>query len=404
MDSNCLPYYHGDPIEFFRMKLPNAKKIYLASNPTTHMCLEDGRKRGITNSHAVKNEPTWVNPRSGLSVFFTRGNYKCGKALIDQVRNVLPADAIIDYPHYTKLDLLRKLKTSDLDNAHFRIFGKRGKAITRLNELPHAQPKRLTFSTVSDRRECGIEHGGVLNRLLIYGSSGRPMEDWRCRPMPNEIYNLGKYLWERNYGYLTELSQVCPPNLCQVNFYYSRLKGHIRKHRDNGIRDSMGDIHYMSTPNSENSQLHGTNVMTFSLGHPMEFTLHAFRDDNSGRNNAKMYTDNDGLTLNLEDSSCFILHPKDDETHMHSAKFVGDNYFGVRVALNYRWCVNEKWFYTDQHPVKTLRWACANHVEMKADQIQWKFLLQGNERNYSKKEWIDIMLRNNCSNQYYFKS
>lgn len=317
---------------------------------------------------------------------------------------MLPVDAIVDHPHFTKLCLLEKLRESDLDNAHYRVFGKRGWAVTRLNELPHPQPRRLTFSTVSDIKKCELQHGGEMNRLLIYGSSGRPMEDWRCRPMPNDIYNLGKYLWERNYPYLTELSKVCPPNSCQVNFYYSRFKGHIRKHRDNGIRDCRGDVHYMSTPNSENSQLHGTNVMTFSLGHTMEFTLHAFRDDNSGKNNASMYTEIDGMTWKLNDGSCFVLHPVDDETHMHSARFVRADYFGVRAALNYRWCVNEKWFYGNQHPVKTLRWAYANHVEMTLDQIQWKFLLDGDERNYSREEWINLMVKYNCWNQYYFNS
>jgi len=371
---------------------------------TTRQLLNDGKKLIRTISSDTRVKPSWVNPRTSKSAKFSPECYMDGQHIIAMAKGCLPSDALVDRPHWTRLQLLEKLRQSSLDNAHYRIFGKRGKLITRLNELPHPQPKRLTFSAVSDTRSSTFDHGCELYRLCVYGASGRPMEDWRCRPMPFGIYNLGRYLWEKNHPFLTDLSRVSPPNSCQVNFYYSRFKGHIRKHRDNGIRDMGGCVHYMSTPIEENSQLHGTNVMTFSIGSPMEFTLHAFKDDKSGKNNAGMYTDTAGLTTTLEDGSCFLLHPTDDETHMHSARFVGVEYYGVRCALNFRWCVNEKWFYSDKHPLPSLRCAYANHVEMEKRQIQWQFLLHGKERNYKKREWVAEMVRYNCYNQHYFNS
>jgi len=403
-DNKKVPYYHGDPEMFFHSRLPMVKDIPIGDYATTHQCLVDGRERRKKGSpmKPQRIKPTWVNPRTERSVAIPGKYYTQRMDIIEKAIKCLPEGVMIDNPGWTDLQLLQRLKISSMDNAHYRCFGKRGNLVTQLNELPHPQPKRLTYSTISNVAACAKNHGGQVNCLIIYGSSGRPMEDWRCRPMPIDIYNLGKFLWERNHEYLTDLSRVCPPNSCQVNFYYSRFKGHIRKHRDNGIRAMNGVTRNMSTPNRENSQLHGTNVMTFTIGASMEFTLHAFKDDMSGKNNAGMYTDTYGLTTTLDDCSCFVLDPIDNETHMHSARFNQTEKFLVRAALNYRWCVNEKWFYGNNHPQASLRWAYANHIEMDKKEIQWKFLLEGRECNYSKVEWYRCMVENRCSNQYYF--
>ena len=351
-DSNGLPYYHGDAVRYVHSMLPHVRNFVHDEYATTYLALVDGQRFKDTGHRPIGGiiAPMWTNQRTGKSVLFRSISYKDGIGIIRLAIGCLPREALSDKPNWTKLCLLNRLRRSKLDNAHYRIFGKRGNLITRLNELPHPQPKRLTFSTISDIGECGQSHGRLLYRMMIYGASGRPMEDWRCQPMPMEVYNLGKFLWQKNHAHLTDLSKVCPPNSCQVNFYYSRFKGHIRKHRDNGTRDAKGGVHNMSTPNSENSQLQGTNVMTFTIGDPMNFTLHALRDDKSGKNNAKMYTDVAGLTTTLDDGSCFVLHPSDDEQFMHSAKFAKNGGNSVRIAMNFRWCRNEKWFYGFKSP------------------------------------------------------
>ena len=89
---------------------------------------------------------------------------------------------------------------------------------------------------------------------------------------------------------------------------------------------------------------------------------------------------------------------------MHSAKFVGSGVNRVRVAMNFRWCRNEKWFYGSNHPQNTLRWACANHLEIPREKIQWEFLLEGREQNYDRDEWEAAMCKKRCTNQYYFEN
>ena len=258
------------------------------------------------------------------------------------------------------------------------------------------------MSALADVDKTEAKDGKCLFALMMYGASGRPMEDWRCRPMCIDIFLLGVYLWTKNYDHLTDLSKVCPPNSVQINFYYSTLKGHMRKHRDNGIRGHKGKVHQISTPRSENSQIHGTNVMSFTVGSTMMFSLESFFPGKDGKNCAQMYKRTEGMTIDLDNYSCFLLHPQHDEDLMHSAKFASAVPGQVRISFNFRWCQNQKWFYGNMHPLPSMKHALASHIEMNPEKVQWNFLLRGQERNYDRDEWDMIINKRKRSNQIYF--
>ena len=407
-DAKGNSYYLGCPHAFMESKFQHTLQLVRPDIVTMKEVLLVGRKQRDTPSkdrQAVPGvAPTWVNPESGLSLKFPPEVCIHGQDIIQKAVNTLPTKALQGKHDETTRDLVERIRQCDLDNAHYRNFGRAGHLVTRLNELPHPQPKRLTMSAVADFACTQDIPGIAMWKLLIYGSAGRPMEDWRCRPITREVFMLGIFLWRMTYHHLTDLSKVFPPNSCQINFYYSTFGGKMREHRDNGIRDNKGRVHNMSTPRSENSQVHGTNVLSFTVGDTMKFKLSRSVKRTTGYHEKRTLECDDGMTMELEHGSCFLLHPHDDENFKHSAWFPRKSKGLVRVSFNFRWCQNLKWFHSGAHPIHSLEHALASQLEMRDKQIHWRFLLEGKERNYNKKEWEEVMKRKKCSNQFYFNS
>ena len=364
--------------------------------------LRDGTlfEKNMTTKEAY--EPDWVNPVTGLTVKLDKRCFMDGQMIISKAVSKLPPDAMRVVKDESVSDLMCRIRYSHLDNAHYRNRGRIGWMVTRLNELPHKQPKRLTFSAVVDSMPTtSLDHGKHLFRLNLYNSNcGIPLEDWRCRPMEREIYELGKYLWGKVHNRLSTMSKVFPPNSCQINFYYEALDGKMTKHRDYGSGGGRG----RNKVDSEDCQIQGTSVISFSVGAPMMFSQYRYDETNSKGcvSVYDRYVTDEGLSTMLWDGSCIVLHPKDDEIMLHGARFKKGGGDGVRAVFNYRWCQNWKWFYDNNHPMKSLRCAVANHLEIEDEDIKWNFLLEGRDRNYGKEDWErEIKSKGYTMHKYY---
>ena len=372
------------------------------------------------NSHQTESNVVWRNPTSGRSLVLGKECYSTGDMIIKNAVKTIPHDAMYVPYSESKRDLAIRLSRTNLDNSHFHNFGRYGRIITRLNELPHPQPKRITYSAVVDEAKCEGKYGGNLFKLMLYDRSGnRPLEDSRCRPMPREVYLLGKYLWESNAKYLTELSRTVPPNSCQINLYYSAYGGAQKPHSDNSRRKRRstyqrrkkshhriqnntrlcGDVQNFENPLAKirnSAQIHGTNVMSFSAGSSMKLSMYQYNK------NTDKFETNKVLGVILEHGTCFILDPRDDETMLHGAKFLCKSGGMVRASFNFRWCRMAHWFYGDQHVHRSLRNAVASHIEIKSKDVKWKFLLEGKERNYDYDKWKHEVEKKGYSGHLYF--
>jgi hypothetical protein len=51
-------------------------------------------------------------------------------------------------------------------------------------------------------------------------------------PMPSYMYEFMKMIWERTRDLMPIAARDIPPNHCSQQFYYSKLKGGMNKHRD----------------------------------------------------------------------------------------------------------------------------------------------------------------------------
>ena len=383
----CKRYLH------WRLSTKNGKKIkhWIGMNEI----LKDGIVFETEKKKRISPKPSWKNPISGMTMKFDVCEFFDGRELINRAISKMPEEACRIVPDEQIPNLMERLRGSNMDNSHYRNRGRVGWMVTRLNELPHKQPKRITMSAVLETKTTGPAHGNEIFKMLLYNSNnGIPLEDWRCRPMDREVYELGKYLWQKLHGILSTISKVCPPNSCQVNFYYAALGGDIKKHRDYGIGGGSG----RNKVDKEDCQIVGTNVMSFTYGSPMLFSQYTNHKTTGGGK----YRTSERHTTTVEEGSCLVLHPDDDKNMLHGAKFAGENNNAVRVVFNYRWCQNAKWFYGNEHPMRSLRCAVANHLEIPDMSIRWKFLLEGRERNYNREDWDrEIKSRGYKMHNYY---
>ena len=75
-------------------------------------------------------------------------------------------------------------------NAKWRGHGGGGRRVD-LNSTCYSQPRRATFSVVARDSVCPETEW-----LYAYTHHGRPPEDFRCRPMPMDLFEFGVVLWK----------------------------------------------------------------------------------------------------------------------------------------------------------------------------------------------------------------
>ena len=118
--------------------------------------------------------------------------------------------------------LLMSVRAASLADIHVPRYGRRGR-VTRLNALCLPQPRRVTWSVLVGDYEGGAE----TQTLFYYTQALRRPDDWRCRPMPMELYRFGLHLWEIAFSYLGPISKQHPPTACQLMLCEPRFPSHL---------------------------------------------------------------------------------------------------------------------------------------------------------------------------------
>ena len=118
--------------------------------------------------------------------------------------------------------LLMSVRAASLADIHVPRYGRRGR-VTRLNALCLPQPRRVTWSVLVGDYEEGAE----TQTLFCYTQALRRPDDWRCRPMPMELYRFGLHLWEIAFSYLGPISKQHPPTACQLMLCEPRFPSHL---------------------------------------------------------------------------------------------------------------------------------------------------------------------------------
>ena len=155
------------------------------------------------------------------------------------------------------------------DTFFFGVGGKVGyKSLINIVDSSFPQPCRINFSCTQSAPVYMPLLNTSCRELYIYGAEGRPQLDGRCRAMPPNVFNLGLEVWKYIWHSLCPLSQVCPPNHCQVCIYNSLMKSEMRLHKDNGYKDGekQGGT---GTDSTVNSHIFGTDVVIVTYGDSM---------------------------------------------------------------------------------------------------------------------------------------
>ena len=88
----------------------------------------------------------------------------------------------------------------------------------RLNTTAYSQPRRRSWSVEVTDADPKAPNAHM---LLNYTAYGRLAADWRARPMPRAVYDLGVCVWHAAYPFLAKVSQESAPTGCQLLLYYS---------------------------------------------------------------------------------------------------------------------------------------------------------------------------------------
>ena len=141
-----------------------------------------------------------------------------------------------------------------LDSIHVLRKGK-GPGFLPLNHTEYAQPRRVSWSVLV-RPPYLDDEGDEVCHLFAYTQFGRQTKDFRARPMPLPIFDLGLQLWKVAFPVLSAVSQLHPPTACQMMLYYDLFRGSMGRHRDN-----------FNSSDAVDALVHGEDVLGTAQGH-----------------------------------------------------------------------------------------------------------------------------------------
>ena len=259
-----------------------------------------------------------------------------------------------------------------IDTFFFGVNGKVGyNALINIVDSTYPQPRRINFSFTTAEPVHMPSCDTYCRELYIYGAEGRPQVDGRCRAMPPNISNLGLEVWKFIWHSLCPLSQVCPPNHCQVCIYNSLLKSQMRLHKDNGYKDGekQGGT---GTDSTVNSHIFGTDVIIVTYGDSMSMHLIAPPPGKTYRVSSKHLgikkSKKHMVSTPLEHFSIYIHTAHDDEMFHHGLSF--DNrgcqkqINRVRIAFIFRWLSVKRNFRCDKKDDKCNRYSMFDKYAM----------------------------------------
>lgn len=320
------------------------------------------------------------NHRSG-SLFPSNNVPSRIKELMAQVEELLMPNDLIGRLqaccNFDEFDALMKENEHIFDTFNFGDGGLRvDEKVVNIFDTHFPQPRRQSYSTYAGPpRPCPslLDLNGEavhLQELLMYGATGRPILDTRCRPMDNLLYNLSVEVWKHVWEQLSPLSQVCPPLAC-VGMMYSwvksgrkgvkDMKGEMRPHHDNRHKPNTNQAIGANNEEDSNSHMHGSDVIVVTFGDDMEYQMirpnhkkkqtYANMTQTQALANRSAQRKNNNLslmkTMSLGNGSIYVHTCDDDDLYYHALEFLGQlgkNRSKVRFALVFRWLTKSAYF------------------------------------------------------------
>jgi hypothetical protein len=167
----------------------------------------------------------WVSP-SGYSHLLDdvfHDDEACAKALFNEGvfnENCIPGKTDSAESLFAKFD---KLDMFD------EIFVHVKKDQERLNASSYQQPRRRVYGVIHSEN-LSVDGTSVAN-LYPYPINSCIVKSM-CVPIPSYMYDFMKTIWERTRDLMPSTARDIPPNHCSQQFYYSKFKGGLNKHRD----------------------------------------------------------------------------------------------------------------------------------------------------------------------------
>jgi hypothetical protein len=135
-----------------------------------------------------------------------------------------------------------------------------------------------------------------------------------CVPMPSYMYDFMKMIWERTRYLMPIAARDIPQNHCSQQFYYSKFKGGLNKHRD-AKKKKDGTSQFLP----------GTPIVTVTIGHPMLFEVYAQVDSDKKEtysSNAVTSSYKNMISdILMTHGQVLIWQARDDERYMHALRF-----------------------------------------------------------------------------------
>ena len=299
--------------------------------------------------------------------------------LLQRVLALIPDDVIPRFDDCST-SLARRLGACTwLDDIHCKWKGK-GPRYVRLNSSTYPQPRRVTWSVLVDQPFTDDDND-LVQVLFSYSQHARRVKDFRCRPMPQPVFQLGVELWKMARPFLGPYSRQHPPTACQLMLYYARLNSSIGRHRDNFNvheaadalvmnQDVLGSSCGHSISKDGNSHAPLSDVLVFSLGDEsmdvwLSWPSALTKDAVLAR---ECYISHPKFRIPCGPGTLFIFSHLDDLHFCHEANFppqVQDRPGGgYRMAFVFRWLTAERLFHV-QHEHQFGRKLTA--VEIQAD-------------------------------------
>ena len=218
-----------------------------------------------------------------------------------------------------------------LDELH-----KHSKGSTLVNgDTEYKCPMRRTVSVCLDKpyKIENVEdrdHGKSVTAMYSYICPEMPVTRWMCRPMKQLELAFALECWEDGWPYYAKDSRRLPPNWMQVCVYHGLLKSSMGQHRDNYDKAGLARMRAGLPPYDKdkmyagvkNSQVHGTNVIVYTMGNsPMEMVFSCPNINYGIDQNTDKYITVKCYSIKCREGHLSILDPLDDVMMCHGVKF-----------------------------------------------------------------------------------
>ena len=286
------------------------------------------------------------------------------ESLMHNVRAAIPSE-ILPLVSDTLYTLIPRLDQSAfLDDSLVRKGGFAGRSVVRLNATTYPQARSVSWAEPGPVPVAleGRADAGVL--LPFYQNPNRvSTEDVRCRAWPLAIQALRDFCHALALPYLGVFSREHKHNHLELKIYYTLLKSHIGRHRDNF--QSIQLFKYLSDgtspfdpakPSGKYGQTMRSDVMIWSMGNaPMVLKL-SFPAGRAKHTLLKTteYILHPAFECECYDGTLFVFPCLDDLFFAHEASFspealVDQPENGYRLAFVFRNTSSFAVFHPESH-------------------------------------------------------